>query len=542
MSQHFIANIIFQDLQDKKYPIVHTRFPPEPNGYLHIGHAKAICLNFGMAQKFNGFCNLRLDDTNPEKESAEYAQAIAQDVSWLGFKWQGEIKQTSSYFSILHDCAVELIEKGLAYVCFLTAEDTRKYRGTLTEVGTNSPYRNSSVSENLANFSKMKNGQYKEGECVLRAKIDMSSPFMCMRDPTIYRIKYSHHQQTQGQWCIYPMYDFAHCISDAIENISHSLCTLEFQDNRRVYDWFLDNLSIGIAPRPYQFEFARLNLEHTIMSKRLLQQLVNNNLVNGWDDPRMPTISGMRRRGYPPEAIVDFCNKIGVSKQDSLIPMDVLENTVRDYLNANAHRAMAVLNPVKIIIENFQGEPIKLQAPNHPQNQSFGKRDIYFSKTLFIEQEDFKLEANRKYKRLVLGKEVRLRNAYVIKAERVEQDSTGKISAIYCSYDPETLGKNPQDGRKVNGVIHFVEATTAIEAEFHLYDRLFLEKDPSKLEDFTSAFNHDSNIVKQGFLEASLKTSVTGSTFQFERLGYFCRDISKDNLVFNQTVSLRSTW
>ncbi len=542
---NFIRHIIDKDLQAKKYTEVHTRFPPEPNGYLHIGHAKSICLNFGLAQDYQGKCNLRFDDTNPEKESIEYINAIKQDVRWLGFTWDGKAKYSSHYFDVLYEQALSLIKQGLAYVCFLDPDEAREYRGTLTEPGKNSPYRDNTIEENLKNFEKMKNGEYKEGECVLRAKIDMTSPFMVLRDPTMYRIRFASHHQSGDAWCIYPMYDFTHCISDAIEGISHSLCTLEFQDNRRLYDWFLEHLDLGKPPRPYQYEFSRLNLEYTIMSKRKLNDLVAQNLVTDWDDPRMPTISGMRRRGYSPQAIVTFCERIGVSKQDSTIGMDVLENLLRDDLNVRAKRTMAVLNPIKLVIENYPEDKIEtLNVPNHPQDTSMGKREIFFSKDLYIDRADFKEEANNKYRRLVTGKEVRLRNAYVIKAVRVEKNSTGEIDTIYCSYDPDTLGKNPADGRKIKGVIHFVEASKAVTAKFRLYDRLFNVANPAKAQDFTKVLNPDSLATQHGFVEPQMQDTIVAETYQFEREGYFCKDqdSTADNLIFNRTVTLRDTW
>jgi len=543
---NFIRNIIEADLASGKYQTVHTRFPPEPNGYLHIGHAKSICLNFGLAEDYNGLCNLRFDDTNPEKESVEYVRAIERDVRWLGFEWAGDAHYTSDYFDAFYQYAVELIKKGLAYVCFLNAEQTREYRGTLTEPGKPSPYRDTSVEENLALFEKMKNGEFKEGECVLRAKIDMASSFMCLRDPALYRIRFQTHHQTGDKWCIYPMYDFAHPISDAIEGISHSLCTLEFQDNRRLYDWVLDNLDDFKKQRPYQYEFSRLNLEYTVMSKRKLLQLVQEGLVEGWDDPRMPTISGIRRRGYTPASIRDFAERIGISKVDSMTSMSILEASVRDDLNVHAPRTMAVLDPVKLVIENYpEGEKELIMAPVHPQNEAMGRREIFFGREVYIDRADFREEANKKYKRLVLGKEVRLRNAYVIKAERVEKDENGEITTIYCTYDPETLGKKPADGRKVKGVIHWVEATTALPAEFRLYDRLFTVPNPAKEEDFKAVLNPDSLVVKYGFVEQNMQHSEAEKAYQFEREGYFCRDnqsMEKTPLVFNRTVALRDTW
>lgn len=540
---NFIRQIIDKDLAEGLHDHVQTRFPPEPNGYLHIGHAKSICLNFGIAEDYKGLCNLRFDDTNPEKEDIDYVNAIKQDVKWLGFTWDGEVRYSSNYFVQLHDYAVELIEKGLAYVDFSTQEAMREMRGTLTAPGTNSPYRDTSAEENLAHFANMKAGQFKEGECCLRAKIDMASPFMCMRDPVLYRVKFAHHHQTGDQWCIYPMYDFTHCISDAIEGITHSLCTLEFQDNRRLYDWVIENISIQTTPR--QYEFSRLNLEYTVLSKRKLIQLVEDNHVDGWDDPRMPTIAGIRRRGYTPSAVREFCLRIGVTKMDNMVEMGMLESCIRDDLNQNAPRAMAVLEPVKLVIENYpEGQVEQLSAPHHPNDESMGNRTLPFARTLYIEQDDFREAANKKFKRLVLGKEVRLRNAYVIKAERVEKDANDNITAIFCTYDADTLGKDPADGRKVKGVIHWVAADTAKTAEIRLYDRLFNVPNPATEEDFATAINPKSLVVKQGYVEPSLLHAEIGKAFQFERTGYFCadKDSSADKLVFNRTVGLRDVW
>ncbi|MDQ6580337.1 MAG: glutamine--tRNA ligase, partial [Haemophilus sp.] len=435
-------------------------------GYLHIGHAKSICLNFCLAKEYNGLCNLRFDDTNPVKEDVEYVDSIKADVEWLGFKWEGEPRYASDYFDALYGYAIELIEKGLAYVDELSPDEMREYRGTLTEPGKNSPYRDRSVEENLALFERMKNGEFAEGTLSLRAKIDMASPFMVMRDPVLYRIKFASHHQTGDKWCIYPMYDFTHCISDAIERITHSLCTLEFQDNRRLYDWVLENISIE-RPLPHQYEFSRLNLEGTLTSKRKLLKLVNDGIVDGWNDPRMPTISGLRRRGYTPASLREFCRRIGVTKQDNVVEYSALEACIREDLNENAPRAMAVIDPVRVVIENFEGEET-LTAPNHPNRPELGERQLPFTKELYIDRADFREEANKQYKRLVLGKEVRLRNAYVIKAERVEKDANGEITTIFCTYDPETLGKNPADGRKVKGVIHWVSAVHNHPAEFRL--------------------------------------------------------------------------
>lgn len=537
---NFITQIIDEDLASGKHQRVHTRFPPEPNGYLHIGHAKSICLNFGLAKEYNGLCNLRFDDTNPVKEDVEYVDSIKADVEWLGFKWEGEPRYASDYFDALYGYAIELIKKGLAYVDELSPEEMREYRGTLTEPGKNSPYRDRSVEENLALFERMKNGEFAEGTLSLRAKIDMASPFMVMRDPVIYRIKFASHHQTGDKWCIYPMYDFTHCISDAIERITHSLCTLEFQDNRRLYDWVLENISIE-RPLPHQYEFSRLNLEGTLTSKRKLLKLVNEGIVDGWNDPRMPTISGLRRRGYTPASLREFCRRIGVTKQDNVVEYSALESCIRDDLNQNAPRAMAVIDPVRVVIENFEGEEM-LTAPNHPNRPELGERQLPFSKEIYIDRADFREEANKQYKRLMLGKEVRLRNAYVIKAERVEKDANGEITTIFCTYDPETLGKNPADGRKVKGVIHWVSATQNHPAEFRLYERLFTVPNPGAEENIESVLNPTSLVVKHGFVEQSLGNAEAEKGYQFEREGYFCAD-SKDShpehLVFNLTVSLK---
>ena len=539
-THNFITQIIDEDLASGKHKSVHTRFPPEPNGYLHIGHAKSICLNFGLAKEYNGLCNLRFDDTNPVKEDVEYVDSIKEDVQWLGFKWEGEPRYASDYFDALYGYAIELIEKGLAYVDELSPDEMREYRGTLTEPGKNSPYRDRSVEENLALFERMKNGEFAEGTLSLRAKIDMASPFMVMRDPVLYRIKFASHHQTGDKWCIYPMYDFTHCISDAIERITHSLCTLEFQDNRRLYDWVLENISIE-RPLPHQYEFSRLNLEGTLTSKRKLLKLVNDGIVDGWNDPRMPTISGLRRRGYTPASLREFCRRIGVTKQDNVVEYSALEACIREDLNENAPRAMAVIDPVRVVIENFEGEET-LTAPNHPNRPELGERQLPFTKELYIDRADFREEANKQYKRLVLGKEVRLRNAYVIKAERVEKDANGEITTIFCTYDPETLGKNPADGRKVKGVIHWVSAMHNHPAEFRLYDRLFTVPNPGAEDDIESVLNPHSLVVKHGFVEQSLAAAEAEKGYQFEREGYFCAD-SKDSrpehLVFNLTVSLK---
>ncbi|WP_439258736.1 glutamine--tRNA ligase [Lonepinella sp. BR2930] len=537
---NFIRQIIDEDLASGKHNNVYTRFPPEPNGYLHIGHAKSICLNFGIAQDYQGKCNLRFDDTNPTKEDVEYVDSIKQDVEWLGFHWEGEPRYASDYFDQLYGYAIELIEKGLAYVDELSPEQMREYRGTLTEAGKNSPYRDRPIEENLALFEKMKNGEVPEGKMSLRAKIDMSSPFMVMRDPVIYRVKFASHHQTGDKWCIYPMYDFTHCISDAIERITHSLCTLEFQDNRRLYDWVLEHISIA-RPLPHQYEFSRLNLEGTLTSKRKLLKLVEEKVVDGWNDPRMPTISGLRRRGYTPASLREFCRRIGVTKQDNVVEFSALESCIRDDLNTNAPRAMAVINPLKIVIENLKNPEI-LTAPNHPNREELGSRQLAFTPELYIDQADFREEANKQYKRLVLGKEVRLRNAYVIKAERVEKDADGNITCVYCSYDPDTLGKNPADGRKVKGVIHWVSATENCPAEFRQYGRLFNMPNPGAEEDIIAAISPNSLVIKQGFVEKSLAQVTAEQSYQFEREGYYCadnKDSTAEHLVFNLTVSLK---
>ena len=542
-THNFITQIIDEDLASGKHKSVHTRFPPEPNGYLHIGHAKSICLNFGLAKEYNGLCNLRFDDTNPVKEDVEYVDSIKADVKWLGFKWEGEPRYASDYFDALYGYAIELIEKGLAYVDELSPDEMREYRGTLTEPGKNSPYRDRSVEENLALFERMKNGEFAEGTLSLRAKIDMASPFMVMRDPVLYRIKFASHHQTGDKWCIYPMYDFTHCISDAIERITHSLCTLEFQDNRRLYDWVLENISIE-RPLPHQYEFSRLNLEGTLTSKRKLLKLVNDGIVDGWNDPRMPTISGLRRRGYTPASLREFCRRIGVTKQDNVVEYSALEACIREDLNENAPRAMAVIDPVRVVIENFEGEET-LTAPNHPNRPELGERQLPFTKELYIDRADFREEANKQYKRLVLGKEVRLRNAYVIKAERVEKDANGEITTIFCTYDPDTLGKNPADGRKVKGVIHWVSAVHNHPAEFRLYERLFTVPNPGAAEEIESVLNPTSLVVKHGFVEQSLANAEPEKGYQFEREGYFCadnKDSRPEHLVFNLTVSLKESF
>ncbi len=543
---NFIRNQIDNDLEQKLHTFIQTRFPPEPNGYLHIGHAKSICLNFGLAKDYKGQCNLRFDDTNPAKEDIEFIDAIKADIKWLGFTWDGGVKYSSHYFEKFYEYAIELINKSLAYVCFLYADETRAYRGTLKEAGKNSPYRDTSIAENLELLAKMKAGKFSEGACVLRAKIDMSSSFMCMRDPTLYRIRFDKHHQTGNQWRIYPMYDFAHCIGDAIEGITHSLCTLEFQDNRRLYDWILENLNDFNKPnRPHQYEFSRLNLEYTVMSKRKLQKLVEYKLVSGWDDPRMPTLSGLRRRGYTAASIRDFTNRIGISKVGSMTDIAILETAIRNDLNIKAPRTMGVIDPIRVIIENYpEGKIETLKAPIHPQNESMGKRDIFFSRELYIDRADFKEVApNKKFKRLAINKEVRLRFAYVINATTFDTDFDGNITTVYATYDPDTLGKNPADGRKVKGVIHFVETSKALKAEFRLYERLFTIENPGKNDHFEQLLNPQSLISTYGVVEPSMANSKPEFAYQFEREGYFCRDNqSSDELVFNKTTGLRDTW
>ena len=547
---NFIRQIIEEDLQQgKNEGKIATRFPPEPNGFLHIGHAKSICLNFGVARDYHGTCNLRFDDTNPHKENIKYVEAIKQDVHWLGFDWDDRLYYASDYFEKLYGYAVELIQKGKAYVCDLNAEEIRQYRGTLTEAGKNSPYRDRSVEENLGLFARMRGGEFADGAKVLRARIDMASPNINLRDPTIYRIRHGVvHHQTGEEWCIYPMYDFTHCLSDAIEGITHSLCTLEFEDHRPLYDWFLNELQT--PGHPQQIEFSRLVLEYTVTSKRKLTELVDEGLVEGWDDPRMPTIAGMRRRGYRPEAIRDFCDRIGVTKSDNFIEMALLENCVRDDLNTHAPRRMAVLHPLKVVITNYPEEQTEqLIAPNHPQDESMGTRQLTFSREVYIDQADFmEVAPNKKFKRLVSGGEVRLRNAYVIRCDEVIKNDQGEIIELRCSYDLDTLGANPE-GRKVKGVIHWVSVVNAVSAEVRLYDRLFSHPNPDKAGEskfYKDYLNPDSlRTLTQCYLEAGLADAKPGEQFQFEREGYFCLDsehLSDGKPVFNRTITLRDTW
>ncbi|MDI1229577.1 MAG: glutamine--tRNA ligase/YqeY domain fusion protein [Methylobacter sp.] len=540
-ASNFIRQIIASDLKDNKNNgKVVTRFPPEPNGYLHIGHAKSICLNFGIAAENNGACNLRFDDTNPEKESDEYVEAIKRDVDWLGFEWS-ELHHASDYFEQLYDYAVQLIEQGQAYVDSLSAEQIREYRGTLTEPGKESPDRSRSIAENLDLFKRMRAGEFADGQYVLRAKIDMASPNINMRDPALYRIRRVHHQRTGNDWCIYPMYDYTHCISDALEGITHSLCTLEFEDHRPLYDWVLDQLKT--PSHPQQIEFARLQLEYTIVSKRKLNQLVTEKHVNGWDDPRMPTIAGLRRAGFTPKSIRDFCERIGLTKQNSWIEMGVLEYCIREDLNDNAPRAMAVLQPLRVVIDNYpEDQTEQLEIGNHPQKPELGKRLVPFSKVILIEQDDFAEIPPPKFKRLVAGGEVRLRGSYVIQCNEIIKDEGGNITELRCSYDPDTLGKNPE-GRKVKGVIHWVSEQHSQPAELRLYDRLFSVPNPDNEPNFLDAINPSSlEVLTDCRVEASLANPQPESRYQFERIGYFCFDAldSVDGkLVFNRTVTLR---
>ncbi len=546
VSTDFIRTRINQDNESGRFDSrVHTRFPPEPNGYLHIGHAKSICLNFGIAKDYNGLCNLRFDDTNPVKEDTEYVDSIQEDVKWLGFQWNGDIHYASDYFDTLYELAEKLIMKGKAYVCELSADEIREYRGTLTEPGKESPYRNRSVDENLALFRKMKAGEVEEGKMVLRAKIDMASPNVIMRDPTIYRIRHAHHHKTGDKWHIYPMYDFTHCISDSLEHITHSICTLEFENNRELYDWVLDALELY---HPQQIEFARLNLTHVMLSKRKLIHLVQNNFVNGWDDPRMPTISGLRRRGYTPEAIRNFCSKIGVARAaDSMVEYSLLEFCVREHLNAITPRLMAVLDPIKVIIENYDENAEEFfDCPLHPEDESYGTRKVPFSRELYIERDDFMENPPKKYFRLSPGNEVRLRYAYYITCKEVVKDANGNIIELICTYDPETKGGQSPDGRKVKGTIHWVSAKHAKEIEARLYDHLFQMDNPAAedVENFTDLINKDSLKIIKAFAEPHLATLPIGEKVQFERLAYFSVDYDStpEKPVFNRTVTLKDSW
>lgn len=546
---NFITDIIDRDLEaGKNEGRVHTRFPPEPNGYLHIGHAKSIHLNFGLAKHYKGLCNLRFDDTNPSKEELEYVKSIEEDVEWLGLDWQDRLYYASDYFDKLYEYAVELIKKGRAYVCDLTPEEIKEYRGTLTKPGKESPYRERSTEESLSLFEKMKKGELEDGSHVLRAKIDMKSPNMNMRDPVLYRILHATHHRTGDKWCIYPMYDFAHCLSDSIERITHSICTLEFENNRPLYDWILDALGIY---HPQQIEFARLNLSNTILSKRKLLELVEEGYVKGWNDPRMPTISGLRRRGYTPESIKNFCEQIGVAKFNSIVDMVVLENSIRENLNKKAPRAMAVLNPLRVVITNYpEAKEEELDAVNNPEDESMGTRKVPFSRVLYIEKEDFREDPPKKFFRLSPGHEVRLRYAYFITCtEVIKDDKTGEVVELRCTYDPATKGGDGPDGRKVKATLHWVSASHCIDAEVRLYDHLFIKRNPDDVKegtDYKSNLNPDSlKIMKSCCVEPGLKGAGPGDRYQFERQGYFCVDSrasSKDKLVFNRTTTLRDTW
>jgi glutaminyl-tRNA synthetase len=548
-STDFIRTIINEDMITNKYERrVHTRFPPEPNGYLHIGHAKSICLNFGVASEYGGLCNLRFDDTNPSKEETEYVDSIQEDVHWLGFDWDDRLFYASDYFDRLFEYAVQLIKQGDAYVCDLSSEEMREYRGTLTEPGKNSPYRDRPIDVNLDLFERMRAGEFPDGSRTLRAKIDMASPNITLRDPVIYRIMKVPHHRTGDKWCVYPMYDFTHCISDSIEGITHSLCTLEFENNRALYDWVLDTLQVY---HPQQIEFARLNLSYTVLSKRKLLQLVEDGVVEGWDDPRMPTLSGLRRRGYTPGAIVEFCNHIGVAKANSIIDIALLEHFIRKDLNQRAPRVMGVLRPLRVVIDNYPEDLVEeIEAVNNPEDPTMGTRKVPFSRVLYIEQDDFREVPPPKYRRLIPGREVRLRYGYFITCVGVVKDEeTGEVVELHCTYDPETKGGNAPDGRKVKSTLHWVSAAHALEVEARLYDRLFIKENPDDVEkgyDFRANLNPNSLEILDGcFVEQSLKDAVPGITYQFERQGYFTLDpvaSAQGKLIFNRTISLRDTW
>ncbi|MBK8455274.1 MAG: glutamine--tRNA ligase/YqeY domain fusion protein [Thiofilum sp.] len=543
---NFIERIVEDDLASGKVTQVHTRFPPEPNGYLHLGHAKSIWLNFGLAQRYGGVCNLRMDDTNPAKEDEEYVESIQRDVQWLGYQWEGEVRYASDYFDQLYQWAIYLIEQGKAYVCDLSAEEMRQYRGTLTEVGKDSPYRKRTVEENLALFEKMRAGEFEEGACALRVKIDMASPNINLRDPVIYRIKKASHHQTGDKWCIYPSYDYAHGQSDAIEGITHSICTLEFEDHRPLYEWFIENLPVPATP--HQYEFSRLNVNYTVTSKRKLKQLVDEKHVDGWNDPRMPTIAGMRRRGFTPKALRDFCEMAGVTKVEGVVDIGMLEHAIREDLNEHSPRAMCVLEPLKVVLVNYPADKTEtMTAPNHPQNEAFGVRELPFSREIWIEKDDFREEANKQYKRLVLGKRVRLRNAYVIEAVEAIKDAAGHITEVHAKVIEDTLGKDPVDGVKAKGVIHWVDARTNVECEVRLYDRLFTDVAPDAGgKNFLDYMNPNSLVILQGCKgEIQLAHADTETRYQFERQGYFIQDAKyskPSSLVFNRVISLKDTW
>ncbi|MEC7992192.1 MAG: glutamine--tRNA ligase/YqeY domain fusion protein [Pseudomonadota bacterium] len=539
---NFLRTQIQSDLEAGVVDRVVTRFPPEPNGFLHIGHAKSITVNFGLAQQYGGVCNLRFDDTNPEKESQVFIDAIQADVKWLGYEWDGEVRYASSYFQQFYEWALHLIDEGKAYVCDLSADEARDYRGTLTSPGKNSPYRDRSIDENHALFAAMKAGKFEDGSRVLRAKIDMASPNINLRDPTLYRIRRVAHHQTGDEWVIYPTYDYAHGQEDAIEGISHSICTLEFEDHKPLYDWFIDNLPVPSRPR--QYEFARLNVNYTVTSKRKLKLLVDSGVVSGWDDPRMPTIAGMRRRGYTPAALRHFCEEVGTSRSDGVVDVAMLESAVRNDLNVTAPRVMAVLNPLKLQITNLEAPEVLLVA-NHPADDTQGKREVQLGPEIWIDKDDFRQEANKKFKRLVLGKRVRLRGGYVIEAERCDVDADGEVTAVYASIVPQTLGDDPDDGIKAKGVIHWVDAATGISAEIRSYDRLFTVEDPSKADNMDDVINPTSLVVGQAIVEASLASAVPEDRFQFEREGYYVADRfdhASDKPVFNRVIGLRDTW
>jgi len=539
---NFLRTQIQNDLDSGVVERVVTRFPPEPNGFLHIGHAKSITVNFGLAEQYGGVCNLRFDDTNPEKESQVFIDAIQADVRWLGYQWAGEVRYASSYFQQFYEWALHLIDAGKAYVCDLSAEEAREYRGSLTKPGTNSPYRDRSIAENRALFASMKAGEFEDGSRVLRAKIDMAAPNINLRDPTLYRIRRVSHHQTGDDWVIYPTYDFAHGQEDAIEGISHSICTLEFEDHKPLYDWFIENLPVPSRPR--QYEFARLNVNYTVTSKRKLRLLVDSGVVSGWDDPRMPTIAGMRRRGYTPAALRHFCEEVGTSRSDGVVDVAMLESAVRNDLNVNAPRAMAVLNPLALELTNLT-EPQALMVPNHPADESQGKREVSISSNLWIDREDFRQEANKKFKRLVLGKRVRLRGGFVIEAERCDVDAEGVVTKVYASIVPQTLGEDPDDGIKAKGVIHWVDAATGCAAEIRSYDRLFNVEDPSRAEHMEDVINPSSLVVSEAIVEKSLQAVTPEARFQFEREGYFVadrHDHSQERPVFNKVIGLRDTW
>lgn len=545
ITSNFIHDFIDEDLKDGVYSRVQTRFPPEPNGYLHIGHAKAICINFGVKNKYNGVCNLRLDDTNPVKEDTEYVEAIEEDIKWLGFDWDN-VYFASDYFDFIYDCAIKLIKKGKAYVDDLSPDEIREYRGTLTEPGKNSPYRDRSVEENLDLFARMTNGEFEAGAKVLRAKIDMSSPNLNMRDPIIYRIMYAHHHRTGDKWCVYPMYDFAHPLSDAAEKVTHSLCSLEFENHRPLYNWFCNECINGEKPR--QIEFARLNLNYTLTSKRKCLKLVQDNIVDGWDDPRMATISGMRRRGYPAEAIRDFCEKIGVSKAYSVVDFALLESCVRDNLNKNSARVMSVVDPLKLVIDNYPEDKTDiLEVEYHPDHPEYGSRKIPFTKELWIEKGDFMVEPIKKYKRLYPGNEVRLYKGYYVTCTGYDTDENGEVTCVHCTYDPESFGGDTPDGRKVRGTIHWVSAADNVKATVRMYDRLFDVENPSDEEgvsSFEDNLNPDSLVEVEAYCEKSLADTKPGDKYQFMRIGFFCtdKDTTDGKIVFNKTVAMRDTF